>query len=339
MNWQWLVPAVGVAAAVVLWITVGPMVRHKESPVAKQPALEVPKELAQNVQPPSPTGEALEDRVEIKGKSSATPPSGTPHAGKVAPSSSQTAGRRGAAMQPPAATAKTQRSLKTLPAGTGAPENATGAESQDALWAKKDEPGLAEQAKEADKTAAAQVKTGEPAAVAGAPGRAEISAAAKAQSVEVVSPPAAPGAEAMARRPEMRVAPASTMLRSRETAELGTSVIPSPQPSVVWRAGPGGKIERSRDAGRTWQAQASNVTADLLGGSAPSEKVCWVVGRAGTILRTTDGESWQRVASPAATDWMQVKAQDALNAIVFAANRQAYVTADGGNSWRRPREK
>jgi hypothetical protein len=36
---------------------------------------------------------------------------------------------------------------------------------------------------------------------------------------------------------------------------------------------------------------------------------------------------------------MQVKAQDALNAIVFAANRQAYVTADGGNSWRRPREK
>lgn len=339
-NWRWLAPAVGVAAAVVLWVTVGPMLRHNESPIAKRPAVEAPREIAQNTQLPSPAAEAPSSATaEIKEKLSATAPSGTALAEKVAPSSSQTAGQRDAPRQLSAATAKTERGLKTLSAGTGAPENATAGESQDALRAKKGEPGLAAQAREADRTAAAQFKTGEPAAIAGAPGRAEIGAAAKAQSLEVVSPPAAPGAEAMARRPETRAAPRAMMARSGEALAPGTRVIPSPQPSVLWRAGPGGRIERSRDAGRTWQAQASNVTADLLAGSAPSEMVCWVVGRAGTILRTTDGESWQRVSSPAAADWILVKAQDALNAMVFAANRQGYVTTDGGNSWRGPLEK
>jgi len=38
---------------------------------------------------------------------------------------------------------------------------------------------------------------------------------------------------------------------------------------------------------------------DLLTGSATSESVCWIVGRAGAILLTTDGgEHWKMLSAP-----------------------------------------
>lgn len=56
----------------------------------------------------------------------------------------------------------------------------------------------------------------------------------------------------------------------------------------AWRVWPHGKIEYSYDGTHTWDSQKSGVTADLTAGSAPSGKICWVVGKAGTILLTTD---------------------------------------------------
>ena len=111
-------------------------------------------------------------------------------------------------------------------------------------------------------------------------------------------------------------------------------LIASPSLSTLWRVGPGGMIERSRDAGRTWQAQVSNVAANLVAGEAPSDTLCWVVGQAGTIMRTTDGEHWEKISSPVPADWTAVKARDAMNATVMAANGQRFVTADGGRTWR-----
>lgn len=101
----------------------------------------------------------------------------------------------------------------------------------------------------------------------------------------------------------------------------------------MWRVGAQGSIERSVNAGRTWQAQASNVDADLVAGSAPSDTICWIVGRAGTILRTADGEHWEKISSPAMLDWTSVKAQDALRAEVSAGRKKIYVTTDGGQTW------
>ena len=124
--------------------------------------------------------------------------------------------------------------------------------------------------------------------------------------------------------------------RSNLAAKPALVAIPSPNPSVLWRVGPGGSIERSRDAGRIWETQVSNVTADLLAGSALSETVCWVVGRAGTILRTTDGEQWEKVFSPAPADWIGIQARDALHASVVTAGRERYTTNDGGKTWRGP---
>ena len=104
---------------------------------------------------------------------------------------------------------------------------------------------------------------------------------------------------------------------------------------MLWRLGPGGRIERSADQGRTWQEQSSGVTSDLLAGAAPSDKVAWIAGRAGVILRTTDGEHWQRVASPAAAaDWTSIEASDALRSTVTSADGRHFATEDGGQTWK-----
>ena len=112
-------------------------------------------------------------------------------------------------------------------------------------------------------------------------------------------------------------------------------VVASPNRIVLWRLSSGGRVERSADQGKTWQLQSSGVTSDLLTGAAPSDKVAWVAGRAGVVLRTTDGEHWQRVASPAAAaDWTSIEASDALRSTVTSGDGRHFATADGGQTWK-----
>ena len=115
-------------------------------------------------------------------------------------------------------------------------------------------------------------------------------------------------------------------------------VFASPEGSVRWRLGAGGRIERSTDQGRTWRGQPSGVTTDLVAGAAASNEVAWVVGRAGVILRTTDGAQWQRVTPPQGTalDWVGVEARDAQRATVFSADGRRFSTEDGGRTWTLP---
>jgi hypothetical protein len=125
-------------------------------------------------------------------------------------------------------------------------------------------------------------------------------------------------------------------------------VFSTPDGAVNWRAGAGGLIERSNDGGKTWQRQSSGVTSNLVAGTAVSETTAWIVGSAGVILRTTDGEHWKRTAFPLAvdgsvsaqpdagrltTDWNGIAASDALRAAVTSADGRRYVTSDGGRTW------
>jgi photosystem II stability/assembly factor-like uncharacterized protein len=120
---------------------------------------------------------------------------------------------------------------------------------------------------------------------------------------------------------------------------MSSSEFSSPDPGPLWRLGPGGRIERSDDRGQTWQLQQTGVSADLVAGAAPSDKVAWVVGRAGTILRTEDGKHWQHVAPPeafpssAAPDWIAVTAADALHATITSRDGKRFATQDGGHTW------
>ena len=108
--------------------------------------------------------------------------------------------------------------------------------------------------------------------------------------------------------------------------------IASPSPSILWRFAASGRIDHSSDKGTTWSAQA-DFGVELLAGSAPSELVCWVVGRAGFVARTTDGERWETATTPTADDLVGVEAQDAMNATVITVGGSRYVTTDGGRTW------
>ncbi len=101
---------------------------------------------------------------------------------------------------------------------------------------------------------------------------------------------------------------------------------------AVWMVGKHGLILwRGRDG--TTRQQASGVDADLTGGAAPDEWVCWVVGRRGTIVRTIDGENWTKIASPTEADLTAVAADSAEHAIVTTVAGRNFETSDGGTSW------
>jgi hypothetical protein len=119
------------------------------------------------------------------------------------------------------------------------------------------------------------------------------------------------------------------------TKGVGGVIIAAPQGTAEWRIGAAGLVEHSSDAGATWTLQSTGVVADLLAGSALSDKVCWIVGRAGTILRTTDGgDHWSKLPPPIVDDFASVFAVNARQAIVSPANG-TYQTKDGGATWKK----
>ena len=73
----------------------------------------------------------------------------------------------------------------------------------------------------------------------------------------------------------------------------------------------------------------------LTAGVAPSTTACWLVGRAGAIVRTIDGRTWQRVRFPEPLDFTAVVAGDARTATVTAADGRQFATTDGGTTWTR----
>ncbi|MGH9200027.1 MAG: YCF48-related protein [Vicinamibacterales bacterium] len=148
---------------------------------------------------------------------------------------------------------------------------------------------------------------------------------------------------AAAAPPPSATAPASPRsaepASSREMAgalmkqEVALHEIASPDPTIRWRIGSGGLIDRTGDGGKTWTRLSSGVIADLVAGVSPSAPVCWVVGRDSTVLRTTDGRNWARVNIPEVADLVAVEALDAATAVVSASDGRKFRTTSGGQTW------
>jgi Photosynthesis system II assembly factor YCF48/Putative zinc-finger len=110
--------------------------------------------------------------------------------------------------------------------------------------------------------------------------------------------------------------------------------IPSPDRTVRWRVVAANRVERSIDGGTTWQVQPTGTTAAIIAGVAPTPTICWLVGRGGLVLVSTNGQTWQRVPFPEVVDLISIRAPDGGNATVTAADGRSFATTDGGQTWR-----
>ena len=157
-----------------------------------------------------------------------------------------------------------------------------------------------------------------------------------AEHVQVQSPPVAaspppPPPPVAAPRPEAKEERIAFLERS--AAKVAGAVALSPDPAIRWRL-IGRQVERSTDGGLTWKLQPTGTAVDLLAASSPAPSVCWIVGRGGVVLLSTDGESWRRLSSPDMTaDLVGVTARDAVAATVTTADGRRYTTIDAGGNW------
>ena len=131
------------------------------------------------------------------------------------------------------------------------------------------------------------------------------------------------------------------LLKMDVTGQISVLLKP-PSGSILLRAGKGGNIQRSTDAGLNWIVQRSPSREEWLAGAAISDTVCWLVGRNGAIARTTDGGHWKKIAPPRVAvdssgnlpDWTSITAAGAKAATVTASDQRRYSTQDGGKTWK-----
>jgi photosystem II stability/assembly factor-like uncharacterized protein len=119
----------------------------------------------------------------------------------------------------------------------------------------------------------------------------------------------------------------------RALNKRATIEILSPNPAIRWRIDPGGSVRYSTDSGATWELLSTGIQADLTAGSSPSVFVCWLVGRGGIVLRTTDGRRWERVPFPEPVDLESVQAVDVQTAVVTTSDGRTFRTTDAGQTW------
>ena len=92
----------------------------------------------------------------------------------------------------------------------------------------------------------------------------------------------------------------------------------------------------NNSCGPAWPVPPSDVMGLITAAASPSADVCWMVGRAGTVLRSTDHQSWRRVNIPQAVDLLRITAMNAQTATVVAAGGRTFSTSDGGMTWVQP---
>jgi hypothetical protein len=100
-----------------------------------------------------------------------------------------------------------------------------------------------------------------------------------------------------------------------------------------WRRS-GDVIEFAPRAGAPFTSATLPMAADVVvAGAAPGGTVCWLVGRAGTVLVSTDGVRFVRGTAPAELTLTSVTATDSRTATVRAADGRGFRTTDGGTTW------
>jgi hypothetical protein len=107
-----------------------------------------------------------------------------------------------------------------------------------------------------------------------------------------------------------------------------------------WTLSPKGAVQRSFDAGKTWQTISVNPGMAFRALSAEGTQV-WAGGNGGVLFHSADsGQTWVRVEPVASGQKLtgnitRIDFSDGQNGTVNTANGEAWSTSDGGQSWRR----
>jgi hypothetical protein len=142
-------------------------------------------------------------------------------------------------------------------------------------------------------------------------------------------------APAAGRAAETPAPPIASVAGFRAGRGAVTEIV-SPDPASRWRIGAAGVVHRSTDAGVTFATQQTGIKTELLAGSSPARDVCWIVGRGGVVLLSTDGRTWQRRPFAEAIDLVAVSAADAKTATITTSDGRRFSTTDGGATWSGP---
>ena len=318
--WRWLLPVAGIASAAALWLALRQMAPPESLSAQK---IATRSEAPQNEIVPGTTARSAKpDDTRIA-------QADLPAAPASSPSSGVSLGDKEKA-QANSSVATRQEALKKQETSRSAGQAPPISEA-DALETR-------EEAAKDNRVPLAQAAEQQSQA-----GDAPTAAASAAPAAPSTPPPSRVSERAAMRDLDTAAgAPAPTRLKALAENAVQTIVFGSPNRRALWRLGSAGRIAHSSDEGQTWQPQASGVTADLLAGVAPSEKIAWVVGRGGIIVRTEDGEHWRQVTPPAIgaatpsalnSDWIGVEARDTLHATIISRDLRRFVTEDGGRTW------
>lgn len=329
--WRWAAPAGALAAGLLVWITVRenkPLQIaevHSRKEASSDPQIAAPK-------PSEPESKAQRTNENPSaGKRSVAANAGGVVQRKLEPNRT---GRFSAVPAKPASTVGEQNAETSVDLYASAPQQPEVRNRADAM--KKD---LKE------KASASRLSPAAPAQAPAPEASPRISAMSETVAVEAASP--APLEETKS----ATVSPSDQIVLQQKqhlplngrsydqvltvAKRVSAVTVAAPHGSAQWRLGAAGIVEYSSDAGVTWTLQSTGVVADLLAGSATSDKVCWIVGRAGTIVRTTDGGAhWSKVPPPIVDDFASVFAVNERQATVSPAH-STYQTKDAGTTWRK----
>lgn len=159
-----------------------------------------------------------------------------------------------------------------------------------------------------------------------------------AEADQVASPPA-PAERARVGAVARGTVDLATQARAtsvfRASADATSVSVVSPTGRWRCRVAPGSAIETSSDGGMTWALVGGSTPAAagaVVGGTSPSDGVCWLVGRGGLVLLVRDGRA-TATRPPDAGDLTTAQAEDASAALVRGADGRAWRTRDAGRTW------
>lgn len=300
---KWIVPIAAAATAVVLWVSVD---RQQKAAVGPVTTLQTSR-ASEPVAPPAPLTDAKEFLV---------------GPGQNARVAGEKDARARSKAEAPADLRAERKSLSKTAA-----EGAVGRQTIDAV-------GPSPQARSRNAASVASPAAATPARAAPPPATPAVPNAAP---VPVAEPSVArPLAETVTAPPESSAKEMRIVGRAVDAGASAAGLeIMSPEPAFRWRLSAPATIQRSTDGGVTWKPQLAPAGIVLTAGSSPARDVCWIVGRAGAVLLSADGTTWQLRPFPEAVNLTAVRALDAKTAVVTTSDGRQFSTTDGGATWSR----